>query len=365
MKNKKRVAIIGTNGIPAKYGGFETLAEYLTKELSGNFDFTVYCSSIYKKEERLKFYNGSKLKYMPLKANGFQSILYDTFSTIHSFIFSDVIILLGPAAGFILPLNYFFKKILITNHGGINEWERKKFSFFQRKYAFLSHKLAAFSSNKNIADNIPLKEKLSSVFGVDADVIEYGGDHINIRDITPDSLEKFPFLSSSYFLCVARAQIDNNLHLLIEVFKEIPEKNLVIVSNWNASKYGKYLFDKYKKLKNVILLPAVYEKTDLDVIRSNTDLYIHSHSECGTAPSLVEAMNYKIPIICFDVETNRKTTKNKSLYFKDKNELINIIGNLTNDKLKLIKNEMFELAKRYYSWKKISQKYLNLILEFK
>ena len=75
--NKKKVAIIGTNGVPASYGGFETLVEYLTKELRNDFDFTVYCSSIYKKKDRLESFNKSKLIYLPLKANGFQSILYD------------------------------------------------------------------------------------------------------------------------------------------------------------------------------------------------------------------------------------------------------------------------------------------------
>ena len=77
MKNdKKKIAIIGTNGIPARYGGFETLSEHLTKELEKKFDFTVYCSNIYEKDKRVKFYNNSKLIYLPFKANGFQSIFY-------------------------------------------------------------------------------------------------------------------------------------------------------------------------------------------------------------------------------------------------------------------------------------------------
>ena len=162
--NKKKVAIIGTNGVPAKYGGFETLTEYITKELGNEFDFTVYCSNIYKKEDRIKLYNKSKLIYLPLKANGFQSILYDILSTFHAWFKSDILLILGPAAGFILPLNIFFKKKIITNHGGLNEWEREKLSFFQRNYAYLNHKIAGLNSDKNISDNLPLNKSLFNSF---------------------------------------------------------------------------------------------------------------------------------------------------------------------------------------------------------
>lgn len=359
--NKIKVSIIGTNGIPARYGGFETLTEYLTKELGNNFNFTVYCSSLYPKEERIKSHNNANLIYLPLKANGIQSIFYDSISTIHALFKSDVLLILGPAVGYVLLLNFFFRKKIITNHGGLNEWEREKFSFIQKKYAFLSHKIAALTSNINIADNNPLKEKLFQTFKIRAKVIEYGGDHINIEDITKKSLIKYPFLSKPYSLCVARAQSDNNLHLLIESFKELPEKNLVIISNWNVSKYGQELRQKHSDIKNVYLVSAVYDKYDLDIIRSNTKLYIHSHSECGTAPSLVEAMNYNIPVICYDVETNRETTEFKSYYFKDAKDLKLLIGNLHDNNLVDLKSEMFAIAKRKYSWAVISKKYFNLI----
>jgi glycosyltransferase involved in cell wall biosynthesis len=361
QNNKKRVAIIGTNGVPASYGGFETLVEYLTKELRNEFDFTVYCSSIYKKKERLESYNKSKLIYLPLKANGFQSILYDIISTFHAWFKSDILLILGPAAGFILPLNIFFKKKIITNHGGLNEWEREKLSFFQRKYAYINHKIAGLNSNENIADNIPLKKSLYKSFGVSTNVIEYGGDHINIEEIPSKLLKKYSFLSNSYSLCVARAQIDNNLHLLIETFKELPNNILVIISNWNISNYGKELCKKYQGISNVFLIPAVYDKYDLDVIRSNTELYIHSHSQCGTSPSLVEAMNYNIPIICYDVETNRETTEHKSFYFNDSSSLMSLIKNLSLDNRIELKKNMYNLAKKKYTWKNIANKYANLI----
>jgi glycosyltransferase involved in cell wall biosynthesis len=356
-----KVSVIGSNGIPARYGGFETLAEYLTKELGSDLRITVYCSSLYSKKERIKTYNNAKLIYLPFKANGIQSLLYDSISTLHALIRSDVLLILGPAVGFITILNKVFRKKIITNHGGLNEWEREKFSFLQKRYAFLSHKLAGKYSDINIADNYPLKEKLSQTFGVSAEVIEYGGDHVNRERITPESLIRYPFLPEPYALCVARAQMDNNLHLLIECFIELEEENLVIVSNWGISTYGQSLKEKYMNVDGLYLVDAVYNKKDLDIIRSNTKLYIHSHSECGTAPSLVEAMNYNIPIICYDVETNRKSTEGKSYYFSNVGDLKSLINNLNNIELAKLRESMYDIAIRRYSWKVIGRKYYDII----
>jgi glycosyltransferase involved in cell wall biosynthesis len=360
MKRKK-VAIIGTNGIPARYGGFETLTEYICKELGKDFDFTIYCSSIYKKKERRKKYSNSNLIYFPFKANGIQSVLYDIICTFHAWFTADVLLILGPAAGFILPLNFIFKKKIITNHGGLNEWEREKLSFIQKKYTYINHKIAALYSNFNITDNLPLKKSLLQSFGVESEVIEYGGDHVNIKNICSNSLKKYPFLFNPYSLCVARAQKDNNLHLLIDAFKDLPEKNLVIISNWSISKYGQELWSKYQGLNNIFLVPAVYDKYELDVIRSNTELYIHSHSQCGTAPSLVEAMNYNIPIICFDVETNRETTEHKSFYYINSKDLKLLISSLSIEERLELKEKLFKIAKNKYTWKNIARKYQKII----
>lgn len=359
---KKKVAIVGTNGIPAKYGGFETLVEYLTKVLNNDFHFVVYCSSIYNKHERVAKYNNSRLIYLPLKANGIQSLLYDIVATFHAWFTADVIIILGPSAGFILPLNYFFKKKIIVNHGGLNEWEREKLNFFQKKYVYLSHKIAAKCASFNIADNPPLSKNLEKSFRVSTKVIEYGGDHIIKESLTSELQTKFSFLNEAYDLSVSRAQIDNNLHLLLIAYKELPNRNLVLVSNWSISEYGINLKKEYlNKYKNIFVVDAIYNKKELDVIRSNTSLYIHSHSRCGTAPSLVEAMHYNIPVICFDVLTNRETTQHKSRYFSSSHELKLLVSSLSEVDRSELKKEMYDIAKHKYTWKLIAKKYANLI----
>ena len=118
--NNKRVAIIGTVGVPAKYGGFETLAHHLVEQLADKTDMTVYCSAKnYSKEERKETYKGAKLKYLPLSANGASSVLYDIISMIHALIFADVMIVLGVSGALFLPFVKLFstKKVIVNVDG--------------------------------------------------------------------------------------------------------------------------------------------------------------------------------------------------------------------------------------------------------
>ena len=354
----KTVAIIGTNGLPAKYGGFETLANYLVE----NFDKTthnviVYCSKT-PREDRLEFYNGAKLVYFPFKANGWQSMIYDFITIVHALFKANDLIILGFSGAFAFPINKIFKRNIIFNIGGI-EWEKVRGSKFTLKFEVAlkkyMEKLCVMNSNTIIIDNQSFNNYVVNRYGKTPVLAEYGGDHAKRINVTTEMLEKYSFLNSEYALSVSRAQEDMNIHLLIEAYKEVTEKRIVIISNWHISEYGQKLFDENAdKYDNIILLKAIYDSKELDTIRSNTSLYIHTHSLCGTAPSLVEAMSLNLPIISYDVPTNRFTTENKTLFFKDVSSLIQIIKDLDIEKLLEIKNQMSEISKRRYMWKRIS-----------
>lgn len=355
-----RVAIIGTNGLPPNYGGFETLAANLTKELSKYYDFTVYCTKKAKKK-RLKTYNNSKLCYLPFKANGFQSVFYDSFSIIHAFFTSDVLLILGPSAGFLLVLNCLFKKNIVVNYGGLNEWQREKYNKLARYWLKINYRISTKYATKNIADNEILSNSLSHEFLCSSGVIKYGGDHVNKQSITDVLLKKYPFLSEQYSVSVSRAQIDNNLHLLLETFKNLPSEKLVLISNWDATSYGKELNKQYSSIKNIVLLNAIYDQYELDAIRSNAMLYIHSHSMCGTAPSLVEAMCLNLPVVCFDALTNRETTMNQSLYFSSSADLYKIMKESSANSFNIIREKMFSIAMSQYTWESITTNYSEII----
>ncbi|MEO0096420.1 MAG: DUF1972 domain-containing protein, partial [candidate division WOR-3 bacterium] len=137
----KNIAIIGTVGIPANYGGFETLAENLVTHLSSEFNITVFCSGkAY--DKRLETYKGAKLRYINLSANGPESIFYDIFSIFRSLKFADVLLILGVSGCVSLPfVRLLSRKKIVVNIDGL-EWRREKWGRFARWFLKLSEMLA-------------------------------------------------------------------------------------------------------------------------------------------------------------------------------------------------------------------------------
>ena len=109
---------MGTAGLPAAYGGFETLAQNLVAHLGDRYDFTVFCKRT-PRHKRLANFLNARLVYLPLHSNGWESLPYDIVSLLYAFATSDMILYLGPVAGMILPINRIFKKNLIVNFGGL------------------------------------------------------------------------------------------------------------------------------------------------------------------------------------------------------------------------------------------------------
>ena len=357
---KKKVAIIGTNGLPANYGGFETLADYLVQYLSSEFQFYVYCSKNNSKNN-LKEYNGAKLITLPFNANGSQSIIYDIVSIIHSLFYAEIIVILGTPGAIVFPFLKLFRKKVIVNFGGL-EWKRDKWPGMVRRYLKFTEKLAVKYSDLVVADNQAFIDYILDEYKVKAILIEYGGDHVLTSFDEEKLINKYPFVKEDYFISVSRAQIDNNIHMLLEGYDKSTTKSLLIViSNWDFSEYGRQLKLKYSKQKNIILLDAIYYQEEIDFLRKNAKLYIHTHSFCGTAPSLVESMNLGLPVISLDVETNRYTTDNKAAgYFNNSEKLSKLLSTLTDAELKTNATSMLEIAKRKYSWSIITKKYAQL-----
>lgn len=357
--------MIGTNGIPANYGGCETLYENLTRELSNRFDMTVYCSNRQPRDKVGDTYLGAKLKYWPMSANGWQSIPYDFLSLMHAARHSDVLFVFGFGPGIIVWFMRLFgcKKKIVFNHGGLNEWLREgDRNYFRTQFGHWNARTGRrLLRDKvvHVADNNLQVESLREWFGIEGvHVIRYGADQC--QPIVPDHslLEKYPFLNSEYYVAVARAQGDNNLHILLDAFSKMPDKRLVLVSNFKVSEYGKKLYEKYSTgYSNLILIPGIYDNRELNAVRSNALAYIHSHSRCGTPPSLCEAMYLGLPIISFEMPVNHEVTNEQALYFKDVPELIQIVENTDKETLKDLGAKTTAFARENYVWKHIADQY--------
>ena len=356
----RKIAIIGTVGLPSNYGGFETLVEYITRELNTDFDFTIYCSSkSYTK--KVKSYNNCKLHYINQEANGISSIGYDIRSMIHALKYADVLLILGVSGCIILPfVKFFSKKKIIVNIDGL-EWKRQKWNRFAKWFLKLSERLAVKAADEIIGDNKVIVDYVKHQYNKNANLIAYGGDHTNNEFSTKELQSTYPFLSKAYAFKVCRIEPENNVHLILESFSECSMLNVVIIGNWNNSAYGKQLKSQFDSFENIYLLNSIYDQTILNQLRSNCYLYIHGHSAGGTNPSLVEAMWLGLPIIAYDINYNIETTENKGRYFSNKIDLINQLKSLNKTEISIMGVEMKNIAKESYTWSRISEKYARLI----
>lgn len=360
----KKISIIGTVGIPAKYGGFETLVEYLTENLNNEFLLDVYCSSENYPDKSEK-YNGADLKYINLKANGIQSIPYDIISIFKSLKKSDILLILGVSGCIVLPLvKLISKKYIIVNIDGL-EWKREKWNRFTKLFLKFSESIAVKYSNSVITDNKVINDYVKEKYNVDSHLIAYGADHVTKELFDENFLRKYPFVKDKYAFKVCRIEPENNIHVILEAFSNSPELNIVCIGNWLNSDYGKNLRKEYDNYKNIFLLDSIYDQKVLNQFRCNCSLYVHGHSAGGTNPSLVEAMYLGLPIFAFAVNYNKETTANKAKYFNDVMELISLLKNIKGDELNRIANEMQIVAEERYKWSIISEKYSSLFLNKK
>lgn len=364
-RNMIRLSIVGIVGLPASYGGFETLVENLVSYIGARRDDiypTVYCSAAHYKGERPQVAN-ARLRYLPWKANGWQSVVYDVHAIIMSCVRgSDVILVLGVSGCVILPFIRFFSNAkLVINIDGI-EWRREKWGRFARFFLKISESIGVKFCDEVIADNQGVSDYVFKEYGRSAVLIEYGGDNAvkceNRQMMTPSSLDRIKNFDD-YHLVLCRIEPENNIRVILEAYRELPEFNLVCVGNWHASPYGQRLKNIYRASQNVILLDPIYAPEQLYEIRSRASLYLHGHSAGGTNPALVEMMHFGIPIIAFDCNFNRYTTENRAVFFSNRRDIV--------EKVRVINSregmgdDLREVAIRRYVWSIVAESYLDVL----
>ncbi len=352
----KKVAIIGTVGVPAAYGGFETLVENIIGEnCSEEVAYTVFCSS---KDcpQQLESYKGAKLVYIPFKANGVWSIVYDGISLLKAIRGFDVVVVLGVSGGIFFPLfRLLCRSKFIVNIDGL-EWKREKWNRLAKGLLHLSERLALRTADVVIADNQGIVDYISPRFKKKTVLIAYGSDHVK-REVSVERSEKilssYGVCAKGYAISLCRIEPENNCEMILQSFatNNLP---LIFVGNWDKSDYGIQLKKYYSQFANIQILDAIYDLDTLYVLRSNSKCYVHGHSAGGTNPSLVEAMFCGCNIAAYDVVYNRETTEGKAMFFKNGEELVA----LTTQEAAIDNSPtMQEIAAKRYMWATIAKQY--------
>lgn len=343
------ISIIGTVGVPACYGGFETLVENLLSENKNEKNIVIYCSSKSYSKKQAEYKN-AELIYIPLNANGIQSIPYDIWSMLHAVFVkkSNNLLILGVSGALCLPLIRLFSKTrIVTNIDGL-EWKRDKWNLWAKRFLKFSEKIAVKYSDVVVADNKGIADYVQWEYGVESAVIAYGGDHAIVKDLT--------ISDEDYALALCRIEPENNVELILEAFSQT-KKKLIFIGNWGKSDFGQDMKAKYQQFGNIEIVAPIYDIHKLFEIRQQCSFYVHGHSAGGTNPSLVEMMHFNKNIVAFDCNYNRASTEDKANFFNNTTELIEIISNsesLDNDTF------MQEVAQRRYTWKIVKEQYFSL-----
>lgn len=334
----KNVFIIGSKGIPAKYGGFETFVEKLTEgKKSKEIKYHVSCLSNNTKifeHHRARCFNVKVPNIGPAKAVYYdiaalkECIKYIKKNNIQKSIIYILACRIGPFVGhYKKKLNKFGGTIIVNPDG--HEWKRAKWNKFIRKYWKISEKYMVKHADLLVCDSKNIEKYIQAdykkynpkttfiAYGADIKKSKLPNDDIILRQWYKDQNIK----KKEYYLVVGRFVPENNYETMItEFMKSKTNKDLVLITNVEKNKFYEELKNKTKfyKDKRIKFVGTVYNQEILKKIRENAYGYLHGHEVGGTNPSLLEALAMTDLNLLLDVGFNREVGGNGALYFTKK-----------------------------------------------
>ncbi len=322
-----KVAIVGTRGIPNRYGGFEQFAEYLAVGLYerghevGVYlpDFHDYQEDTFKGVQLHRI--GSPEKHIGAAAN----FLYDYFS-LRDAIRRGYEIVLECGYGTSAPslaLTHLGRCIVVTNMDGL-EWRRAKWSRPVQRLTRWFEAMAVRNSHALVSDNVGIQDYLKEAYGAESTYIPYGADIV--LNPSADVLAPFDVVPGAYQLAVARLEPENNLEMICDGHRASGCGMPLLVIGNDRTAYGGFLRNCYQDVPSIHFLGAIYEKRTLDALRHHARIYFHGHSVGGTNPSLLEAMGCGAFIAAHDNSFNRTVVGEGALYFAGPGDVAGILA---------------------------------------
>ena len=380
----KDIFIIGSRGLPAQYGGFETFVEKLiSHKVSPAIRYHVACLSDESTGRHFDYKGADCFTVNPPKLGPARVIAYDMMAINYSLklikkegIQAPIFYILGNTIGAFTV--HFAKKIqsiggiLLVNPDGL-EWKRAKWSKPVQSYLKYSEKEMTKYANLIISDNRGIETYIQNTYPwARTTFIAYGTDLSKTTltaedDPVRDWYQKWQTQEKDYYLILGRFVPENNYEIAIREFmKSSTERDLVIICNHEGNAYFDELrqitgFDKDKRVKFV---GTVYDQDLLKYIRNQAFAYIHGHEVGGTNPGLLEALAQTDLNLIYNVDFNHQVAQETALYWnKEGGNLSQLIDSVDGQvSFEDLGNAAKANMKENYTWEKIVGEYEELFL---
>jgi len=316
-----RIAILGTRGVPANYGGFETFAEHLsTRLVARGHEVTVYCRAHYVSPRQIEF-QGVRLKVLPtIRHKYFDTVVHTFLSALHAAVPSryDAALICNAANAPFAPILRIAGIPVALNVDGL-EHKRKKWNWIARKYYLMAERLATILPTETVTDAKVIQEYYLARHRAISTMIAYGAE----VERRPDPLvRRWRVEPNRYVLYVSRLEPENNAHLVIEAFKRVRTAHkLVIVGDAPyARDYINDLKARARRDKRIVFTGFVFGR-DYRALQQNAYCYVHATEVGGTHPALLEAMGFGNCVLTLAAPENIEAIGDAGIAYSDESDL--------------------------------------------
>jgi len=364
---KKKILFIGTRGLPAQYGGFETCVEEVASRLANKYEVYVYArKSQY--SNRIKRYKNISIIFLPsINHKSLETLSHSFLSVCHALIFhwSARWFIFNVANSLTLFLPWLLQRRMAINTDGL-EWKRDKWGKIGKLYYQFSEYLATKLIKNVITDSKGMHDYYMNRWDKKSTIIEYGA-YIE-ESVNPSILKNYNLVNNEYFIQITRLEQENNPLLTLQAFKkfkQIHSSKIKLIIVGDVSYENSYSMQiKSFKDEDIILTGYIFDRVVLKELRTNCLAYIHGNQVGGTNPALLEAMGSNAFVIARDVYFNREVLGKGGVYFErnidDLVKKMQYIIKFPEKKDKAVEYSRMKI-KTYYNWDRITKEYDKLI----
>ena len=333
MTEQRRVSILGTRGVPARHGGFETFVARLAPYLAEcGWDVSIYCQV----EQRgggigEDTWNGCRRWLVPTRARGTAATIeFDLRSTLHALGHADLKLVLGYNTAILNLLHRARKRRVVMNMDGI-EWQRAKWNGFAQRWLRANEWIGARTAHRLVADHPEIERHLRRVApAAHITMIPYGADEVS--ESSTDALDTLGLTPEGYVVMIARIEPENSVLEVVRAFARAPLGARLVVLGTFLPEANRYHAVVHQAASNECLFPgAIYDPAIVAALRYHALAYVHGHTVGGTNPSLVEALGAGTPVIAHDNRFNRWVAGDAAAYFSDEEACRQVLERFVRD----------------------------------